>query len=154
MRQIKINWNAFLKIACEKYPEEAAAMLYATKMYSENEEWFVFPIENIADNPEDAWIPDKKEIAKLKKIAKKKELIKLGNIHSHPFPKDAKKTEEDICELVRPSELDLKYASKFSDTVRGIVLTDGSAILAMFFHDLYGNEIPIHLNSENYLLEE
>lgn len=135
---IKINWNNFLEIAKEEYPKEACAFLFAKNLYSPAEEWFVFPVKNIHENPEEGWLPDKKEMKKAKKEAMKTQLIKIGNIHSHPHHK-----ELDIDEELLPSETDLNFAKKYNDIIRGIIVLNKKGVYGTRFHDKIGRKINI-----------
>jgi len=141
---MKINWNGFFNKAIEGFPNEVCAMLYAKNIYSKNEEWFVFEIENISENPENEWIPSKKDMAKVKRQADKLGLIKIGNVHTHPYYGDD--SPINLNECVRPSEKDLWYAKKFNDLVRIIILVKkNGGIMNHFIHDKYGNKIKIYL---------
>lgn len=145
-KEMRINFNGFLKIAVEGYLNEVCGMLYSKNLYSDKEEWVVFPCANISENPTNEWIPDSKELIKIKKKADSLGLIKIGNIHTHPYDGD-----EDLDKLnhyVQPSEKDLYYAKKFRDLVRIILLVkkDGG-IMNSFIHDKYGNKIDIYLES-------
>lgn len=147
MDKMKINFNGFLKIAVESFPNEACGMLYSKNLYSDKEEWFVFNCKNISKTPKDKWIPDKKELAKIKRQADKLQLIKIGNIHTHPYYGDNKL--ENLDYYVQPSKEDLYYANKFRDLARIILLiSKDRGIMAQFIHDKFGNKIDIHLVSE------
>ena len=133
-------------MAIEKYPEEVCGFLFAKNLYNEQEKWFVFSVKNIADNPEEAWIPDKQEMFKVKAKATKLKLIKIGNVHSHPYYEEWKPYSEDkMREIIKPSEKDLHFARKFNDVVRIIVCIDDKAVYDTFVHDKFGNKIDIQL---------
>lgn len=143
---MKIKFNGFIKIAINNYPNEVCGMLYSKNLYSDAEEWVVFPCANISENPINEWIPDSKELNKIKKQADELKLIKIGNIHSHPYNGDDDLDEMDEC--VKPSEKDLMYARKFRDLVRIILLVkEKGGIMNSFIHDKYGNKIDIYLES-------
>jgi hypothetical protein len=150
MRKIKINWNGFLKIAVEEYPKEACAFLFAERPYSDNEEWVVFPVKNISENPENEWKPDRKEMQKVKQMAKLLNLVKIGNIHTHPYPADILFDKKYLSGFIHPSVTDLKFASRFNDIVRGIILVSKDSIHGVRFHDMFDNEIEIY----SYALDE
>jgi len=137
--KMKINFNGFLKKAIEEYPREACAFLFSKKPYSTEEEWFCFPISNIDPHPEEGWMPDKKETQKIKQEARKRGLVKIGNIHTHPIIKGNGFHEE----YFEPSERDLKFAQKYRDIVRGIVVIDSEAIYGIKFHDMFGDKLNI-----------
>lgn len=143
---IKINWNGFLKKAVDEYPKEACAFLFSRKPYSSEEEWFVFQVKNISEDP-DAWIPNKKDMLKVKAKAIKMGLTKIGNIHSHPH-----KFGNDMDEEILPSDKDLSFARRFNDIIRGIIVVESDCISRLKFHDKFGN--PIDIEIEPTTLEE
>ena len=148
---MKINWNGFFKHAIEQYPKEACAFLFSKQPYSKNEEWHVFHIKNVAENPEEAWEPDKKEMLKVKSKATKLGLVKIGNVHSHPYWKDWKNTDDFMTvvdEIIKPSDKDLHFARKFNDIVRIIVCVDDKVVYVAYVHDKFGNKIDIDLVEE------
>lgn len=161
--KIKIHWDNFLSLCCKQHPKEACAMLYAYKPFSRQEEWFVFPIRNAHENPEEGWIPDKKELSKLKIKTAKLGLVKIGNVHSHPLPNkedydnymiDGKRLSEfdDQVEMWEafgsPSDMDLKYVKKFNDIIRGILVVDDLGVYHHVWHDKFGNKIKLYLTEE------
>ena len=130
--------------AVKNYPNESCAFLFADKPFSEQEDWHVFPIKNISETPTESWIPDKKEMLKVKAKAKKLKLTKIGNIHSHPIHQgDCISLEDLIQEYKQPSNVDLKFARKFNDTIRGIIVVGKDAIYEQHFHDQYGNTVEL-----------
>ena len=106
----KIVWNGFLKAAVENYPNESCAFLFSHAPYTDHEEWWVFPVKNVSENPREEWIPDKKEMLKVKKEARTLGFVKIGNIHTHPYPKNKKYDEDFMKEFIQPSNKDLMYA--------------------------------------------
>lgn len=141
-----IHWNGFFKHAMTEYPKEACAFLFSKKPYSEEEEWYVFAVKNIADDPIEAWIPDKQEMLKVKAKATKLGLVKIGNVHTHPYYDEWKPYNEDkMREIIQPSEKDLHFARKFNDVIRIIVCIDNKSVYSAFVHDKFGNEIDITL---------
>lgn len=145
-RLIQIHWNGFIKQCCEKYPEECCAFLFANKPFSKTEEWFVFPVDNIIEDKTQRWKPDWKQLQKIKREAKEKKLTKIGNIHSHPLPKTAKPIDNNIEYMRHPSPLDLRYARKHNDTIRGILVVNKTAVLGFLFHDQFGEPVDLYLN--------
>ena len=144
----KINWNGFLEHAVKEYPKEACAFLFSKKPNTKKEEWYVFSITNVADNPEEAWIPDKKEMLNVKSKATKLGLVKIGNVHTHPYYKDWKNVDDFLTivdEIIKPSEKDLYFARKFNDVVRIIICVDDKKIYGNFIHDKFGNKLDITL---------
>ncbi len=161
--KIKMHWNNFLSLCCKQYPKESCAMLYSKRPFSRQEEWFVFPIRNVHENPEEGWIPDKKELAKLKKETEKLDLVKIGNVHRHPLPRKEEfgdyivgnkrlidfYDEVDMWEeFGSPSEIDLKYARKFNDIIRGILVVDDLGVYHSVWHDKFGNKIKLYFDEE------
>ena len=149
-RMIDIHWNGFIEQCYNSYPEECCAFLFARKPFSNSEEWFVFPVTNVAEDKRKGWVPDKKELQKVKKKAKEMGLTRIGNIHSHPLPEGAN-ADENIIEFMRhPSEIDLKYARRHNDIIRGILVVDNERVYAHMFHDQFGEPIDIYVYGINH----
>jgi hypothetical protein len=129
------------------YPEEMAGFLFAKNLYSPQEEWLIIPVKNVSPEPENSWMPDKAGMLKAKKAATDQGYIKIGNIHSHPCPDDAR-TVEEWGQLVKPSDKDLWFARRFNDIVRIIILVDKFSVLSTFVHDKFGNQIKVMLVEE------
>ena len=145
----KIHWNGFLRHAVEEYPKEVCAFLFSKQPYSENEEWFVFPVKNVAEDPIEAWVPDKQEMLKVKSKATKMSLVKIGNVHTHPYYEEWKPFDIDkMNEIIRPSAKDLHFARKFNDIIRIIVCVDNNSVYGAFVHDKFGNNLDISLIEE------
>lgn len=143
---MKINWNGFIKKAIEEYPKEACGFLFSRKPYSNEEEWFCFPVKNIIENQEEGWIPDKKDMLKVKAKAIKMDLVKIGNVHTHPYTKELYPYNEDTMqEIVQPSDKDLSFARRFNDVIRIIICVGEKAIYNAYVHDKFGNKINICL---------
>ena len=143
-KTINICWNGFLKKGVEAYPNEICAFLFSENIYSEEEVWHVYQVKNISDEPKGNWVPDKKEMKKVKDDARKKGYVKLGNIHTHPYPED-EVYDEDVMkkDVIVPSDKDLSYARRFGDVVRGIVCVGKGAVYDVLFHDMFGNKINV-----------
>lgn len=101
-------------------------------------------VKNVSDNKQNSWKPDKDDMQRVKNKAKKLGLIKIGNVHTHPYP-NPEWEGSTIEDNMRPSNIDLKFAQKFNDLVRIIWVVQKGAFLQSFVHDKYGNEIPIAL---------
>ena len=112
-------------------------MLYAKKPFHSEQEWFVFPIRNAHTEPNECWTFDRKELARIKRIAQKNGLVRIGNIHSHPL------TNLTVEEHAKASEEDLKFAQKFNDVIRGILVVDSAGVYEHYWHDKFGNQIDI-----------
>lgn len=143
---VDIHWNGFIKQCCTNYPRESCAFLFAKIPFRMVEEWHVFPVDNIADDKQHHWQPDKKQMVKFKKKAKELGLTRIGNIHSHPIPKNYEEIfgskEEAIEHANYPSDEDLKYAKRYNDIVRGILVVDDKVVYAHCFHDQFGVSLP------------
>lgn len=124
-------------------------MLYVRRPFSERQLWVVFPIKNIHSKPTEGWMPDKKELQKIKKEAIRRELTKIGNVHSHPLPQNVEAIGKDLMDIweetKRPSETDLKFARKFNDIIRGIIVCDAKGIYAHGWHDQHRNMVELYL---------
>ncbi len=138
LTKIGIHWNGFLEIARKEYPKEACAFLFSKQPYSLEEEWFVFPVKNISDRPEKSWIPERRDMIKAKNKAIKLGLTHIGNIHTHPY-----NNKGDIDYQFLPSGLDLKFARRFNNIIRGILVVDKTVIYGIKFHDKFGENIHI-----------
>jgi proteasome lid subunit RPN8/RPN11 len=136
--KIKIHWNEFIEIAKTNLPKESCAMLFTRFPYTKREEWFVVPIKNSSENPIEEWDFDKTELTRAKLLAKRNQMVRIGNVHVHPFI-----NEKNFISACMPSELDLKYAKKYNDLVRGIIHLSKKEVLEIYFHDMYGNKIEV-----------
>lgn len=145
----KIEWNGFLKHAMDECPNEVCGFLYSDKPLEEDGQWFVFPVENIAKDKRHSWIPDKKELKEIKEKAREMKLIKIGNVHTHPIPSVREgATLELMDEAIKPSDIDLKFAKRFNDIIRGIMLVSKIAIYGIEFHDMFGRKIEVYLDEQ------
>ncbi len=141
MNTIKIHWHGFLGQAILEHPDEVCGFLFSDRPYMDGEEWHVFPVKNIAENKIYRWIPDRKDMLNAKRKAIKMGLVKIGNVHTHSKVADWQKAEE----LFLPSPADLKFARRFNDIVRGIVVCDKERIYGVKFHDKFGRKIDVML---------
>ncbi len=132
---VEINWHGFLEFAREQTPKEACGFVFADNMYTKNEMWHVMILTNTSEDPKNSWLVDSKEVAKIKKLAIKNKWIKIGNVHSHPLIEDY----EEL--LLEPSDLDLKFARKFRDIARGIIVCNSEKIFGIRWHDMFGKEL-------------
>lgn len=138
---IKINWNGFLEMAKKNLPRESCAVLFSSHPYTEKEEWHIFYVPNSSKEPITNWSFEKKALYKVKSFAKRNGLVKIGNVHVHPYI--GKEDGEDFVTSVEPSELDLWYARKYNDVVRGIILLGKDSVHDIYFHDMFGNKINV-----------
>jgi len=138
---MKLHLNGMLKHAVESWPNEVCAFLFSNGPYSSDEEWHAFIVKNASDDPENRWIPDRKEMLTVKAKAIKLGLTKIGNIHSHPVQGDY----DWRGEYLLPSDDDLKFARRFNDTIRGIMAVDENGVLGFRFHDKFGRVVDIDI---------
>jgi len=151
MSLISVEWNGFIKMCCENYPAESCAFLFAKAPFKGAEKWFVFPVENIAVDKVNQWSPHPQELKLVKEKAKDQRLTPIGNVHSHTLPesfKTASKLERGqmINEHMFPSDVDLRYARRFNNIVRGILVVDDNAVYECYFHDQFGVNLDLYLN--------
>lgn len=153
--RIIIEWNTFIEMCCKNYPEESCAYLFAKTPFRMIEEWFVFPVENLATDKTKQWASNLDDLKKVKKEAKKQGLTKIGNIHSHPLLKEFKTSHLLIKGLMiennkYPSVFDLEQAREVNDIVTGILVVDNENVYAYCFYDQFGVQLPdLHLNGVN-----
>ena len=141
-KTMKIVWNNFLNIAKREFPKEACALLFSSKPYSKDEKWIVAPLRNVAKEPENNWYPDRFEVLEKKKAANKLELTRIGNIHSHTAL-----NKKEIKLQSGPSKVDLTYARRFNDVIRGIVVVSDKGVEKILFHDKFGRKVNIRGNN-------
>jgi len=145
----KKSWNDFLNQIVQPYRyEESCAWLFCDKPFCLDHTVYVFPIENIGlkgHSKKSSFAPNRKQLQKVKQIAKKRGLTKIGNVHTHVLQPDYDPIDFDYDSFCLPSELDLKFARKFNDIIRGIITVifnkDGEhgMIWDIVWHDQYGN---------------
>lgn len=82
-------------------------------------------------------------MAKVKKKARDMGYVKIGNVHSHPYPENEKVDADIILEISHPSDVDLKFARKFNDIIRGIIVVGKDEFYATRFHDQNDNDITL-----------
>lgn len=147
---MEIEFNGFKKHAIEQYPKEACAFLYSYKPYDSEEKWIIQIVKNVSEEPEHNWMPDKKDVARLKRWADKMNYVKIGNLHTHPLPLSV--NSDSISQLIQdglyPSETDLKFARRFNDIVRGIIVVDKDKIFDIVFHDKFGMRVDIKIEEK------
>lgn len=149
---MKITWNNFLKIAVQNYPKESCGFLFSRLPYSSEEELVVFPVKNISITPTQEWIPEPNEMAKVKAKARRLGLVKIGNVHTHPFGGILAEHNTDLEQLMQPSDKDLKFAQKFNDILRIIIvvikLPMDEFLTKCYAHDKFGNKIDLILEEK------
>jgi len=142
-KKLIIGLDEFLTHAVNRFPREVCGFLFSDKPFADDEKWFVFKVNNIAEDPENAWIPDRKDMLRVKKKAIDAGLTKIGNIHSHPIH-----NSNDIDDFIQPSPVDLKFARRFNDVIRGIVGVGYNKIYDILFHNKFGVRIPIYVTTK------
>ena len=136
---MKLHLNGLVKHACDSWPNEVCGFLFSSGPYSLDEEWYFFPVSNDSMDPENEWIPNRKDMLAVKAKAMKMGLTKIGNIHSHPFHGLWDETH------FLPSAKDLTFARRFNDIIRGIVVVGQSGLYDIKFHDKFGKRIEINI---------
>jgi len=143
------SWKAFLRLAVEpgKY-EESCAWLFCDKPFCDDHTVYVFPVKNIGlkgYTTRESFAPEKKSFQQVKKIAKKKQLTKIGLVHTHVLASGEEPDDMDYDDFVLPSDEDLKFARRFNNVIRGIVMVvfakDGQKgiLWNVVWHDQFGN---------------
>lgn len=115
----RIRWNGFLENIVKRSRElqESCAWIFVDM---KNDIWNVMEVKNIGlkGKPiEHTFAPEKKDFARVKRIARKNRWTRIGNIHTHVV-----KTRREAYYQLRPSDADLKYARRYNDVVRGIIV--------------------------------
>lgn len=120
-----INWNGFLEIIVDqsRSSQESCAWIFVD---IKSNIWYIFEVKNIGlskyfgeEATRISFAPDKKDFARVKRLARKKKLTRMGNVHTHVVIGD------DIEELkfqFQPSITDLEYARKYNDIVRAVIV--------------------------------
>lgn len=142
-----INWNGFLETIVKppRSKQESCAWIFAN---IKDDCWNIFEVKNIGLKKyfgEEAirisFAPDKKDFARVKRLARKKKLTRIGNIHTHVVIGD------DIEELefqFQPSITDLEYARRYNDMVRAVIVVNfldeqsKGRIYGIIWFDQYG----------------
>lgn len=115
----RIEWNGFLETIVKRSREkqESCAWIFADM---KKDIWNIMEVENIGlknKSIEHTFAPDKKDFARVKRLARKNRWTRVGNIHTHVV-----RTKREALYQLRPSEADLKYARKYNDIIRGIIV--------------------------------
>ena len=140
----------FLEHAKRVYPEEACGFLYSTGPYCSDENWYIKILDNASENPDHSFTFYTKEVNKVRKWAKDRRFIKIGNIHTHPVTKNSFKNMPMLKYHLLPSKIDIKAAQKFSDVVRIIVCINKSKFLGIRLHDKFGKKIDTFLGLDSF----
>jgi len=118
----RINWHGFLEEVRnpENEDHELCAWLFSSHPYGPDEEWHVLQVREVPkdwdlDGFYEGWAPDKKDLARVKKLARMNEWTHIGTVHTHPIgPSWIAKTywcrKEDLNTIIvlqsAPSEVD------------------------------------------------
>jgi len=116
-----IDWNGFLEtiVKPSRSNQESCAWIFAD---IKTDMWNVIEVKNVGlkgRKLKDSFAPDKKEFAKAKRLARKEGWTKIGNIHTHVVVSGTWREAE---QQLRPSEVDLKYARRYNDIVRAVIV--------------------------------
>jgi len=145
VQEVQIEWHGFLDAVLKPVNRrtELAGFLFSSGPYQEREVWHVLQVKNIGLKGDTfgGWAPDKADMARVKRDAKERSWVKLGNVHTHPLSKEHASAgyANDVETAKHPSGTDLKFAARFNDIVRGIVVVDYDSkpptIPMIRFHD-------------------
>jgi len=144
---IKIEWNGFLEKVTKKsrIKQESCAWIFSENPFSSDDTWHVFEVKNIGlkDYGADfSFAPDKNDFQRIKKLARKMKLTRIGNIHTHNV---IGLNMREVDAQREPSDLDLKYARRYNDIIRGIIVVvfpnkkENGKIHDIIWHDQYGH---------------
>jgi len=151
--KIRINWHGFIKevLKPENEDHELCAWLFSSHPYGSHEEWHVLRVKEVpkdwdGDGFYEGWAPDKKDLARVKKLARLNGWTCIGTVHTHPIGQFWCR-KEDMAKAIAvesvPSEVDLKFQRRFNQIIRGILVVnyfeDPPKIEAIVWHDQYGN---------------
>ena len=130
------------------YPNEAIALIYTEKPYTDNEVWHIIPMKNIAKKPDNNFKIEDKESRELFKYSRDLGWHFIGSIHSHPYPK-GKFSEEILQYKLLPSKKDLRSSKSRDLIVTAIIVCDNKAIYDIRFHNPFGiGKVDILLDTE------
>jgi len=147
-----ILWHGFLDniLEPERANQESCAWIFADLIA---DVWHVLEVKNVGlkhlgDTVEKrirhSFAPDKNSFAKAKRWARKQGLTRIGCVHTHVVHGSSKR---EIEYQLNPSEADLKYARKYGDIVRAVIVVSyptrgGKGILSgIIWFDQYGNDL-------------
>jgi len=98
-----------------------------------------------------SFAPDKKDFARIKRKARSQKLTRIGNVHTHVVigSYDCCIDEKEIKNQLRPSDTDLKYARKFNDIIRAVIVVyyprvgEKGKIRGIIWFDQYGSKLNV-----------
>lgn len=141
-----ILWHHFLEdiVEPDRINRESCAWIFADLV---QDVWHVIEVVNVGlkgMSIRHTFAPDKKDFARIKRKARKYKLTRIGNVHTHVV---VGTDEEEIKYQLYPSEADLKYARKFNDIVRAVIVVqypkrgEKGIIRGIVWFDQYGNDL-------------
>lgn len=145
-----ILWHHFLDdiVEPERAYQESCAWIFVDLV---QHVWHVIEVKNIGlkyhgDTIEErirsSFAPDPKDFARIKRKARKYKLTKIGCVHTHVIRGN---DETEVRYQSRPSEADIKYAKRFNDIVRAVIVVqypdckERGVIRDIVWFDQYGN---------------
>jgi hypothetical protein len=144
---MRIEWHEFLDevVKPARRNQESCAWLFSEKPLCSDDVIHVVEVSNVGIKGDitNSFAPNKKEFAKVKAMAKKSGYTRIGNVHTHNVFDKALVAEQN-----KPSDTDLKFARRFNDIIRGIVVVvfpsevdqDG-VIEEIVWHNQYGDRL-------------
>jgi len=153
---LRIEWHGFLDevVKLERATQESCAWIFSEKPFCGDDVLHVVEVKNVGikGDPKFSFAPDPKEFAKIKAMAKKSQYTRIGNVHTHNAF-----TDEQAVEQMKPSDIDLKYARRFNDVIRSIIVVRFHAkdsavgqpgvIQGIVWHDQYGNILDLEVEN-------
>ena len=157
------TWNHFLDTITQPNAyAESCAWLFCDQPFCDNNAVFVFAVKNIGMKGHtvfESFAPDRKDFQQVKRKAKLEKLTKIGLVHTHvvvsTYIVDRNPDEfedlvfadnlEELKESSFPSEIDLKFARRFNNIIRGIVTVyfsrhgEKGQIHSVTWHDQFGS---------------
>jgi len=159
IRDVK-SWGAFEDLVTKpRQYQESCGWMFIDRPFCSDHRVFLYPVKNMGRkgfSTFESFAPDKREFQRVKEVAKKMGLTRVGNVHTHVIVSSyiAEEHEElpyvdNWEELIEskvhlPSKDDLRFARRFNDILRGVITVffskDGEKgqIYARVFHDQFG----------------
>jgi hypothetical protein len=153
---MRIEWHGFLDevVKPDRATQESCAWIFSERPFSDDDVLHVVEVTNVGikGDPSSSFAPDPREFAKIKAMAKKSQYTRIGNVHTHNTF-----TDDQVVEQMKPSDTDLKYARRFNDVIRGIIIVrfhgkdlaagQPGIIQGIVWHDQYGNGLELKVES-------
>jgi len=151
---MKIEWNGFLQevVKPERSKRESCAWIFSSHPFCDDDVWYITDVRNVGlkdKGVQYSFAPDKKDFHRVKREATSVKLTRIGNVHTHNIiSHDAKGLDgKELMFQSVPSDTDLKYARRFNDAIRGIIIVyfpsevEFGAICNIVWHDQYGTSL-------------